>query len=143
MALSKDSHKEFVRFVVTSGVAALVNIGARVIFSQFVSYGWAVFLAYLIGMLTAYLLARKYVFEASGRSVQREMSGFIFINIIAVIQVWIVSVGLYKWVLPWIHWTWEPALVAHICGVISPTFTSYFGHKYISFGKQMPKSNEG
>lgn len=139
MTLSKNTLKEFILFIVTSGFAALVNILARIIFSQFVIYEWSVFLAYLVGMLTAYLLSRKYVFEASGRSLGREMSGFILINIIAIIQVWGVSVGLYKWVLPWMNWTWEPALVAHICGVVSPTFTSYFGHKYISFGKQKPK----
>jgi len=139
MTLSKDTMKEFVRFVVTSGFAALVNVIARILFSQFVIYELAVFFAYLVGMLTAYILSRKYVFEASGQSVKREMSGFIFINIIAVIQVWGVSVALYKWGLPLIGWTWEPALVAHICGVVSPTFTSYFGHKYISFGKQKPK----
>ncbi|MEP3656146.1 MAG: GtrA family protein [Litorimonas sp.] len=136
MALTQKNITEFIRFVVTSGFAALVNVVSRIGFSQIVSYEWAVFLAYLVGMLTAYILSRKYVFEASGRSVKREMTGFVIVNIVAVIQVWIVSVGLYKWFLPLIGWTFEPALVAHICGVVSPTFTSYFGHKYVSFGKQ-------
>jgi len=132
----KETVSEFGRFVVTSGIAALVNILARIGFSQFYIYDWAIILAYLVGMLTAYLLSRKFVFKSSGRSVQREMIGFIFINIIAIIQVWGVSVGLYKWALPWVGWTWQSATVSHICGVVSPTFTSYFGHKYISFRKK-------
>lgn len=136
MALTQKNITEFVRFVATSGFAALVNVLSRIGFSQVVNYEWAVFLAYLVGMLTAYILSRKFVFEASGRSVKREMTGFVIVNIVAVIQVWIVSVALYNWFLPLINWTFEPALVAHICGVVSPTFTSYFGHKYVSFGKQ-------
>ncbi len=136
--IKKETLTEFIRFIATSGFAAIVNVLARIGFSQVMIYEWAVFLAYLVGMLTAYLLSRKYVFETSGQSVKREMTGFVFINIIAIIQVWGVSVGLYKWVLPWMGWTWEPALIAHLCGVVSPTFTSYFGHKYISFRKQKP-----
>lgn len=126
---------EFFRFVLTSGLAALVNILARIGFSQITTYEWAVFLAYLVGMLTAYILSRNYVFETSGQTVEREMVGFIFINIIAVAQVWGVSILLYEYFFPAINWTFEPELLAHICGVVSPTFTSYFGHKYISFGK--------
>ena len=135
MTLSKKTIREFTLFVLTSGFAALVNILSRIFFSTFTAYEWAVFLAYIVGMLTAYFLSRQFVFESSGQSVKREMTGFIFINIIAVIQVWGVSVALYKWFFPLLGWTFEPALLAHICGVVSPIFTSYFGHKYISFRK--------
>ena len=133
--VSTKVKKEFIRFIVTSGFAALVNILARVGFSYVVSYEWAILLAYLVGMITAYILSRKYVFEASGQSVRRELLGFIMINVIAVVQVWIVSIVLFKWVLPPLCWTYYPELTAHTCGVVSPVFTSYFGHKYISFGK--------
>jgi len=133
--IDKAFIRQFSLFLVTSGFAAGVNILSRVVLSKFMSYEIAVFVAYLIGMLTAYILTRKFVFESSGQSVQREMAGFIFINIIAVIQVWGVSVGLYRWGLPLIGWTWNPQLTAHVIGVLSPAFTSYFGHKYVSFRK--------
>lgn len=133
--IDKGFVRQFTLFLVTSGFAAGVNILARIGFSKFMSYELAVFIAYLVGMLTAYVLTRKFVFEASGQSVQREMLGFVFINIIAVIQVWGVSVGLYRWGLPMIGWTWNSQLTAHIIGVLSPAFTSYFGHKYVSFRK--------
>ena len=142
MSHTKKNMTEFIRFLTTSGFAALVNIVARIGFSKFLIYEWAVFLAYLVGMLTAYILTRRFVFAASGRSVKYEMSGFIFVNIVAIIQVWVVSIVLYKWALPQINWTYRPELIAHICGVISPAFTSYFGHKYISFRKKKPGSPE-
>lgn len=134
--ISKGTIREFTLFVLMSGFAALINVLARILFSKLTVYEWAVFLAYLVGMLTAYLLSRRFVFETSGQSVKREMTGFIFINVIAVVQVWGVSVALYNWLFPVIGWTFEPALLAHICGVISPIFTSYYGHKYISFRKR-------
>jgi putative flippase GtrA len=136
MTLSKKNTYEFTLFVFMSCFAGLVNILARIVFSKLTTYEFAVFLAFLMGMLTGYLLSRRFVFEPSGQSVKREMTGFIFINIIAVPQVWGVSVGLYKWLFPLIDWTYEPALVAHICGLVCPIFTSYFGHKYISFRKR-------
>ena len=128
--------KQFIKFLITSGLAALINVIARLALSLFIMYEIAVFIAYLFGMLSAYLLARSYVFEASGQSVQREVAGFILVNIVALIQVWAVSVGLYRFIFPRSGWTFEPALIAHMIGVASPAFTSYFGHKYISFGKK-------
>jgi len=128
--------REFLAFLVTSGIAAIANVLARLVFSQFIAYEIAVVLAYLIGMFVAYMLARKYVFEASGQKVSREVSGFILINLIALAQVWLVSVGLYRFILPAINWTLHPDLIAHLIGVASPAFTSFFGHKYISFRKK-------
>lgn len=127
---------EFIKFLITSGIAAGVNVIARLGFSQFMSYEAAIIPAYGVGMLSAYILARAYVFEASGQSVQREMSGFVFVNLIGLLVVWGVSVSLYRYILPAIGWTYKPDLVAHMIGVASPAITSYFGHKYISFGKK-------
>ncbi|HID48267.1 MAG TPA: GtrA family protein, partial [Chromatiales bacterium] len=45
----------FQRFLLVGGVAALVNFLARIALNQAMSFRWAVFVAYLIGMLTAYL----------------------------------------------------------------------------------------
>jgi len=53
MTLSKKTIREFTLFVLTSGFAALVNVLSRIFFSTFTAYEWAVFLAYIVGMLTA------------------------------------------------------------------------------------------
>ncbi|WP_371397638.1 GtrA family protein [Fretibacter rubidus] len=124
---------QFFKFLVTSGIAAIVNIAARAGLSQALSYDVAIITAYIIGMGTAYILARQFVFDPSGKAPSREMGGFIVVNIIALIQVWAVSVLLARWVFPTFGFDYYPALVAHIIGVASPAVTSYFGHKYISF----------
>ena len=59
----------FLRFVVTGGLAALVNLASRYLLNFFMSFAVAVAVAYLFGMTTAYVLGRIFVFERSGRTV--------------------------------------------------------------------------
>ncbi|PHR70342.1 GtrA family protein [Henriciella sp.] len=124
----------FVKFVVTGGFAALVNVGVRILLSTAMSYQIAVVVAYLIAMVTAYTLSRIFVFEKSGRSVGEELTKFTLVNIVALAQVWLVTMALNYYVLPWMGWTFYRETVAHLFGVASPVFTSYFGHKHFSFG---------
>ena len=131
----------FIRFVLTGGFAAGVNVVARVILSQFMNFHAAIIIAYLIAMVTAYALSRMFVFEKSGRSVAEELTKFAIVNVVAIAQVWAVTMVLNYYILPAIGWTLYPKLIAHFIGVASPVFTSYFGHKYFSFGAQ--KSNSG
>lgn len=126
--------QEFIKFLITSGIATIVNILARIALSIYMPYEVAVVIAHLIGMAVAYALARKYVFAHSGQNVSREITGFALVNVMSLTQVWLISVGLYRFGFPAIDWTYRPDLVAHLVGVGSLTFTSYFGHKYISFG---------
>ena len=92
----------------------------------------AVVLAYLTGMVTAFILARSFVFTHSSQSVQRSAMFFVMVNGVAVLQTWGISMGLY-YLLPFAGVTrWVPEL-AHAAGVIVPVFTSYLGHKRFSF----------
>src|SRR5688572_8248265 len=86
--------RRFGGFAVTGGVAALVNLLSRYALSLVVIYEIAVALAYLAGMTTAYILARRFVFERSGRSWPEEYGRFGIVNAVAFVQVWVVSVGL-------------------------------------------------
>lgn len=123
----------FMRFLMTGGFAALINILARLLFSLLFPFEIAVVVAYLIGMTTAYALARTFVFQRSHQSLVAEYGRFALVNAVALIQVWIVSVGLANWVLPSLGFTWQAELIAHTVGVLSPVFTSYFGHKVFTF----------
>ena len=134
--------KRFVRFILTGGFAALVNIGARVLLSQVMRFEMAIIVAYLIAMVVAYVLSRILVFEKSGRSVAEELSKFAIVNVVALVQVWLVSVALKYYVLPAIGWTYHAEFVAHFVGVASPVFTSYLGHKYFSF-RARPETTGG
>ena len=123
----------FVLFLLAGGTAAIVNIVSRIAFNWVMPYEIAIIVAYLCGMTTAYLLNRQFVFAASGRGVASEYTRFALVNLAAVAQVWIVSVGLARLVFPAIGFTWHPETVAHVIGVTIPVFTSYLGHKHFSF----------
>lgn len=127
---------EFLRFLITGGIAAGVNVASRYVLSMAMVYEVAVVVAYLFGMTTAYLLARLVVFERSGRSRRDEFARFALVNVVAAAQVWIISVGLLRVVFPWIGLTWHAEEIAHIVGVVFPVFTSYLGHRHFSFARK-------
>jgi putative flippase GtrA len=132
--------KRFTTFLVTGGIAALVNILSRIAFSLVMVYEVAVVLAYLAGMATAYILTRLFVFEPSGRSAQGEFFRFAVVNIVALAQVWLVSMLLARAIFPWLGFTWHTETVAHVIGVLSPVLTSYVGHQRFTFAQ---KSRQG
>lgn len=127
------SRSQFLLFVLTGGVAALVNVASRVGFSRLMRFEWAVLAAYAIGMVTAYLLARRFVFPNSVQSLQRSLPAFALVNLIAVLQTWLVSLGVRSLLLPLLGVTALVDLIAHGCGVAVPVFTSFYGHKHLSF----------
>jgi putative flippase GtrA len=129
-------YARFARFLVVGGLAAGVNVLARYLLDPCMSYSAAIVLAYLAGMATAFLLAKWFVFEASGSHALSEFARFGVVNVAAVAQVWVVSVGLAEWFFPWIGLQAHRYDIAHVVGVAVPAVTSYFGHKYYSFARR-------
>lgn len=125
--------REFLAFLVTGGVAAVVNFGSRLVFSQWLEFGSAVVLAYFTGMVTAFVLARLFVFTTTGQTVGRSAMWFAVVNLVAVLQTWAVSLVLARWALPGLGLTWHVDELAHAVGIVLPVLTSYFGHKHLSF----------
>lgn len=128
--------REFLVFLLVGGFAAGVNVLSRIGFNLILSYEVSIVLAYLCGMTTAYVLNRIYVFKTSGRSVSSEYARFGLVNVVALIQVWLVSVGLAHYLFPAIGMVWHADTIAHGIGVSVPIVSSYFGHKYFSFAQQ-------
>jgi putative flippase GtrA len=127
--------RRFALFLAAGGIAALANVASRVVLNLAMPYEAAIVLAYLCGMTTAYVLNRLFVFERSGRAVADEYVRFAIVNLVALAQVWIVSVGLARLVFPAFGFAWHGDTVAHVIGVAVPVFTSYLGHKHFSFAK--------
>lgn len=125
----------FIRFVLTGGVAAIVNLVSRYLLNFIMSFAIAVAVAYLFGMVTAYALGRLFVFERSGRSMADELWRFTLVNVFAAAQVWVISVGLGEYAFPASGFRWHPLDVAHLIGVSVPVFTSYLGHRHFSFAR--------
>jgi putative flippase GtrA len=125
--------RRFVAFVVAGGIAAFANIISRIALSSILSYEVSIVLAYLVGMTTAFMLAKNYVFEKSGRPISSEYVRFSLVNVAALAQVWSVSMALVHLVFPYLAFSWHAETVAHVIGVLSPIATSYYGHKRFSF----------
>jgi putative flippase GtrA len=126
-------NSEFIRFLFSGGIAALVNWLSRIMYSLWLDYTVAVAVAYLTGMVTAYVLFRLFVFGRGQNSIARSVSYYILVNGAALTLTWLTSVGLGLYLFPSIDFTWYPLEVAHAIGVAVPAISSYFGHKYFSF----------
>jgi putative flippase GtrA len=124
---------QFFRFVVSGGLAAVVNILSRIALSQLTSYSVAIVIAYLIGMTTAYVLMKLLVFERSGRRAAEEYLRFGVVNLVALAQVWGVSMLFAFCIFPWLMPTVPAMTPAHVIGVLSPIVTSYVLHKHFTF----------
>ncbi len=125
--------RQFLVFLLTGGLAALVNFGSRIVYNQWVDFSLAVILAYLSGMATAFLLAKLFVFKESTQTLWRSALFFTLVNGFAVLQTWAVSMGLAMFVLPGLGVVRFAHEIAHGIGVVVPVFTSYWGHKRWSF----------
>ena len=125
--------RQFASFVVAGGIAAAVNIVSRYFLNFVMPYEVAIVVAYMLGLTTAFILNLRYVFDTERKGYSAKYLKFALVNVVALGQVWLVSVGLANYLFPAIGFTWYAHDVAHIIGVASPVITSFFAHKYFSF----------
>ncbi|AOA71139.1 hypothetical protein B8X02_14770 [Stenotrophomonas rhizophila] len=125
--------RQFMMFLLVGGVAALANFLSRILYSHWLDFTPAIVLAYITGMVTAFVLSRMFVFKESTRPLHHSAFYFVLVNLFAVAQTWIVSMVLAFHVLPWLSIDVLRMEIAHAVGVVVPVFSSYVGHKYLSF----------
>jgi putative flippase GtrA len=123
----------FPRFLLTGGVAALVNVASRYLLNEHMSFEAAVAVAYLFGVVTAYVLAKSFVFERSSHAVATEFRRFVLVNVVSLAVVWAVSIGFALYLFPALGFRWHADSIAHFIGVASPAVVSYFAHKHYTF----------
>ena len=125
--------KEFLYFIFTGGIAAIVNIILRIIFSFFLDFTPSILLSYLIAMALAYFLARRFVFIKSKKPIYSSFALFSLINLLAVIQTLLISIFAREYLLEKAISVQYVNFISHTLGVSTPVFTSFLGHKYFSF----------
>lgn len=125
--------KQFIVFLITGGIAAGINFCSRILYSNWVDFSTAIVLAYITGMVTAFVLARAFVFKESKKALHHSAVYFVLVNLVAVAQTWLISMGLCYYLLPMIGVVSFSQDIAHAIGVAVPVFTSYLGHKHFSF----------
>jgi len=126
---------QFARFVMAGGLAALANVLARWALNFAMPYVPSIVLAYGVGMATAFALNRRFVFEGATRPLHGQVLWFTAINVAALAQTLAVSLLLSRVLLPWMGWTFHPETLAHMAGVAVPVFTSYLGHRHLTFAR--------
>ncbi|MBV6888141.1 GtrA family protein [Xanthomonas campestris pv. spermacoces] len=125
--------QKFFKFLVAGGLAAVVNFGSRILLNKFMPYAQAIIIAYCIGMLTAFLLNRLFVFKESSNHIHQQAAWFILINVAAALQTLLISLLFAKIIFPKMQMNFYPQAVAHAIGVIAPVAISYLGHKHFTF----------
>lgn len=124
--------KQFALFLLTGGIAATVNFSSRILYNRWMDFSIAIIVAYLTGMVTAFILAKLFVFKEGRQHIRHSAWIFSLVNLIAVAQTWCISLAL-AYFLPLIGVTLFTHEISHGVGVIVPVFTSYLGHKRWSF----------
>lgn len=124
---------QFFRFLLAGGIAAAANYGSRFLFSLWLSYGLAIVLAYLVGMVVAFVLMRQHVFDGHKSALAPQITKFVGVNALAVLQTLVISLVLARWVLPRLGVVEHAEAIAHLIGVLVPVVTSYFGHRMLTF----------
>jgi len=124
---------QFFRFILAGGFAACVNFFSRIALSNWMPYTAAIVIAYIFGMITAFVINRAFVFTEANNRLRQQMLWFIAVNIAAVLQTLAISLLLARVVFPRTGFYWHDETIAHAIGVIVPVVTSYLGHKHWTF----------
>ncbi len=125
--------KQFSSFVVSGAIAAALNWGSRFLFSEFVEFEVAVVLAFIVGLLSGFILMRVFVFDGTGKPIVPQARRYVAVNLLALLQTVVISLLLARWLLPSLGIVEQAEALAHLVGVLVPVVTSYFGHKLLTF----------
>src|SRR5262249_56828281 len=92
--------RQFGRFLLAGGLAALVNWLSRFVFNLVMSYAAAIVAAFALGMAVAFVLNKRFVFPYSQRPAAAEISFFVLFNLAAFPVVWAIAYLLGERLLP-------------------------------------------
>ena len=131
--ISLYASKQFVTFLLVGGIALLFHWLSRFAFNTLVDYGWAIVLAYLVGMGVGYALNRVYVFPYSKRPFHSEIFLFFLVNIASFPLVWVAAFVLGEWILVKLMIREQALALGHGLAILFPVFVNFALHKFITF----------
>jgi len=130
-------HK-FAKFLVAGGVAAIANFGSRIVLSYWLPYVTSIIIAFCIGLTSAFVLNRAFVFVNASNTLRNQAWWFTMVNLAALAQTLIISVLLADYLLPAVGIRVYSRTIAHGIGVLVPVVTSYIGHQRLTFRQRTP-----
>ena len=125
--------RQFGRFLLAGGLAALVNWVSRFAFNLVMSYAAAIVAAFAVGMTVGFVLNKRYVFPYGQRPVAAEMSFFVLFNLAAFPITWVIAYVLGERLLPGLMPRQLALALGHGCGVAVPALLNFVLHKFITF----------
>lgn len=127
--------KQFILFVLIAGLAAMINIFLRFIFSNVVrlEFYLAVSFAYITGMFFNYYFNKRYNFRSGNRNFIREFNTFFIVSAIGLILVNIFSFFFLKLFSKiGVNQKYIDTL-SHVLAVFLVGMYSFIAHKYLTF----------
>lgn len=125
--------KQFMRFLLAGGIAAVVNFAVGYSLAGLFPLHGDIAIGYLAGMAAAFFLFETQVFGQHAESRSRSVGIFVIVNLLGLLQTWVIYAALVEWLFPAIGWQVYPPLLARAIAIITPTLTSFVGHKYFTF----------
>jgi putative flippase GtrA len=124
---------QFLFFLLSGAIASTLNWGSRFIFSQYFNFQIAIVLAFVVGLLSGFILMRLFVFRRSQNTVKLQVIRYFSVNMLALAQTFIISILMNNLLSKILDERSLSEGIAHAVGIIVPVFTSYLGHKYFTF----------
>lgn len=125
--------KEYLSFLAAGGASVVANISARVVLSAWLPYPISVAIAYVVGMVVAFLLMKRYVFTRSTKPLRAEVIGFCVVNALGLVQTVAVSYAALAYAFPMLGFVWQSELLAHGLSLATLAVTSFFLHRRFTF----------
>lgn len=126
--------KQFGIFLLCGGSGALANFLSRFLYNIYLSFSVSIILAYITGAIVAFYLSRKFAFKDSKNHILLAIWLFFCVNLVGIAQSWSVSMFLKYYLLPAMGIPILIDEISHLIGIMVPAVSSFFGHKYITFG---------
>jgi putative flippase GtrA len=127
--------RQFLRFLVTGLTATVANLGAVWLVRTRVDYQSALLIGVTIGFCISFLLSKFFAFQSrSWMAARHEFSRFMIVYAFGILCYFAIAFvfghGLLLFVLPRRY----AELGGAFLGAGSMTFTSYFGHRFFTYG---------
>ncbi len=124
--------KQFIGFLAVGGLAAFLHWLARILISLWLPFSLAIVLAYIVGMATAFLLNRVFVFRKSEKSLTEQARGFVLINLLFFPIVWYAAITINDG-LRTLGFTFHTEEISHAIAVALPMIVTFLFYKLIAF----------
>lgn len=125
--------KQFLHFLIAGGIAAAVNFGVGYSFSGLLPFHGDIIIGHLSGMIVAFILFGRKVFEESSNKQSTQLLIFIAVNAAALLQTYLVYYLLMHLVFFHLDHQAYADAIARAAAIVTPIFTSFLGHKYFTF----------